>query len=224
MDISQLKDDLGDEKFSELEAHVNALISQRDEARNESISGRKGLKEKVQTLETERAQLFERLGIDSLDELADLPDAKGQADAVKQFEAKVKRLERDLADAQQAGQDAETRYRDSQRKIAVSAAMQQHKFVAPDLVESYINPRLQWEGDELFYKADGDKLVPVADGVAELAKARPELLQPTGAGGAGVGSRGAGGAEQVKEMSRADFEALPAEKKVELAKQGIQLH
>lgn len=224
MDISALKETLGDEKYAELEGYVEQLIGQRDHAKNESINSRKTLKDKVQTLESERAQLLEKLGVDSFDEVEEIADGKGAADAVRQFESKLKRLERDLADKDQALSAAETKYRESQRKIAVSAALQKHEFVAPDVVESFLGPRLVWEGDELFYRADGDKLMPVADGVSELAKARPELLKPAGAGGAGVGSRGAGGAEGQKEMSREEFEALPAEKKVELSKSGIQLH
>lgn len=224
MDISEFKEALGDEAFAKLEGHVNELISQRDQARNESISGRKTMKQELETLKTERAQLMEKLGVESFDDIEELADAPGQAEAAKQFESKIKRLERELSERDEKLQAADKRFRDSQRQIHVSQALQKHEFIAPDLVESHLGSRLEWEGDDLFYKTDDGKLVSVADGVAELAKARPELLKPSGARGAGVGSRGAGGAEGRKEMSRAEFEALPPDQKVELSKNGVQLH
>lgn len=219
MDISTLKEQLGDEKFSELESYVNKLIGQRDDAKNESISGRKGLKEKVTALETERTELLEKLGIDSFDDIADLADAKGQADAAKQFEAKVKRLERDLADANSNLEASNTKFKDSQRTIHLNGALSKHEWVARDVVESFLAPRLQWEGDELFYKTDGDRLISVADGVAELAKARPELLKPAGARGAGVRSTPAGG-QDGKTMTRPEFDAASQAQRAEFVKSG----
>ena len=38
MDISDLKEALGDEKFTALENYISDLVGQRDAARNESIS------------------------------------------------------------------------------------------------------------------------------------------------------------------------------------------
>jgi hypothetical protein len=224
MDISELKEVLGDERFSDLESFVSDLTNQRDEARNESINGRKQLREKLSRLEGERSQLLEKLGVDSLDDIDELADSKGQAEAAKQYEAKLKRLERELAESRDGIELANKKYRDSQRKINLNGALSKHEWLAPDVVESFLSPNLEWEGDDLLYKTGDGKLISVADGVAELAKARPELLKPTGARGAGVGSRGAGGAEGAKEMSREDFAQLPPEKKVELAKSGIKLH
>ena len=45
MDISKLKDKLGDETFAELERHIGDLTGQRDTARTESINGRKKLRD-----------------------------------------------------------------------------------------------------------------------------------------------------------------------------------
>lgn len=81
---------------------------------------------------------------------------------------------------------------------------------------------MQWEGDEIFFKSDDGKLIPVKDGVAGIAKTRPELLKPTGTGGAGVRQANAGGAGG-KTMTRAEFEALPPAQRVEQAKAGVQL-
>ncbi|HRF88774.1 MAG TPA: hypothetical protein PK244_09300, partial [Pseudomonadales bacterium] len=99
MDIEQLKEKIGDESFSELSGHIADLTGQRDAARAESISGRKALKAEVETLRNTRAKLFERLGLDDDADIDALPDAKGQAEAAKQYEQKLKRIERELADS-----------------------------------------------------------------------------------------------------------------------------
>ena len=192
MDIEQLKEALGDEKFSALKTYVDDLTGQRDAARNESIAGRKGLKAKLDEMTAAQARLMEKLGVESLEDLDSLPDAKGQADAVKQYEAKLKKLERENAELAAGKQEIDGKYRDSLKRAVVADALGSHEFVARDLVETYVSQCLTWEGDELLFK-DGDKLVAVKDGVAGLVKSRPELLKPTGTGGAGVRDHNAGG-------------------------------
>ena len=222
MDIETLKEALGSEKFATLQAYVTDLVGQRDAARNESISGRKGLKTENEALKAFKAKALEKLGLDSDDELDSMPDAKGAAEAAKQFEARVKRLERDLAEANKTRDEATGKYRSSLQRAAVADALGGHEFVARDIVESYVANRLTWEGDEVFFKADDGKLVSVKDGVAGVAKSRPELLKPTGTGGAGARQPGAGGAAG-KTMTRAEFESLPPTQRVEAAKAGVQL-
>lgn len=223
MDLEQFKEALGDEMFAELEGYINDLAGQRDAARQESISGRKGLKAKVTELEAAQQSLMDRLGIDSLDDIENLPDATGMAEAAKQYEAKLKRLERQNSELQEVASQASQKYRSSLQQAQVAKAMQGHEFVAPDFVESYIERSLVWEDDELLFKSDG-KLLSVADGVAGLAKARPELLRATPTGGAGVRASNAQSSAGVKQMARAEFEALPAADKVELAKAGVTLN
>lgn len=223
MDLETLKEALGDEKFAALKTYVDDLTGQRDAARNESITGRKGMKEKLAKLESDQAALLEKLGLDSLDDLESLPDAKGAAEAAKQYEAKTKRLERQLADATAAREQAEGKYRSSLQRAAVADAMGAHEFLARDLVETYVGQRLTWEGDDLLFKGDDGRLMPIKDGVAGLAKSRPELLKPTGSGGAGFRQSNAGGGGQAKTMTNAQFEALrPAERAKAMA-EGVSL-
>jgi hypothetical protein len=219
MDISALKEALGDETFSELETFVNDLQGQRDQARTESITGRKSLKEKAQTLEQQQAMLMERLGIDSLEDIDNLPDPKGAADAAKQYETKLKRLERELTEERETREAAEGRFKESQKAANLAKALGQHEWLAPDIVESFISPRLEWEGDDLLFKTDEGKLTSVKDGVSGLAKARPELLKPTGAGGAGVRSNQAGG-QDGKTMTRAEFDSASQAQRAEFARSG----
>lgn len=192
MDISTLKDKLDDATFTQLKTHIEDLTGQRDTARSESITGRKGLKEKLTALETAQAKLLEKLGLESIDEIDNLPDARGAAEAAKQYETKLKRLERELATEREQREAASKQIRDSQKRAAIAEAIGKHEFLARDLVETFVSNRLTWEGDELLFKADDGKLVAVKDGVAGLAAARPELLKPTGTGGAGVRATNAG--------------------------------
>ena len=198
MDIEQLKEAIGDEKFAALKTYVDDLVGQRDAARSESITGRKGLKAKLDEMTAAQARLMEKLGVDSLEDLDSLPDAKGQAEAVKQFEARMKKLEREKEELAASKQEIDGKYRDSLKRAVIADAMGGHEFVARDLVETYVAQRLAWEGDELVFKADGDKVLSVKDGVAGLVKSRPELLKPTGTGGAGVRDHNAGGGGAAK--------------------------
>ena len=209
MDIEALKEALGDEKFATLKTFVEDLQGQRDAARNESINGRKGLREKLTAMEASQRTLMEKLGVDSVDEIDALPDAKGLAEAAKQYDVKLKRLERERAEALEKATTVETKWRDSLKRAAVAEAIGKHEFVDREVVESFVSQRLTFEGDDIFFKSEDGKLLPVADGVAGIAKTRPGLLKPTGAGGAGVRqSNAGGGAAGTKTVSRAEFNAM----------------
>jgi hypothetical protein len=223
MDIAKLKEALGDEKFTELQGYVNDLIGQRDTARNESITGRRKLKDDLAAAQALATKALEKLGVDNADDLDTLPDAKGQGEALKQMEAKIKRTERERDDAKKLADDASGKYRGSLQKAAIAEALGGHEFVARDLVETFVSQRLVWEGDELFFKSDDGKLIPPKDGVAGIAKTRPELLKPTGTGGAGVRQSNAGSGGGGKTMTRAEFEAMAPAQRVEAAKAGVQL-
>ena len=198
MDLEALKEKLGDETFAALKTYVDDLTGQRDAARAESISGRKGLKDKLTKLEADTSVLLEKLGIDSIEDIANLPDAKGMADAAKQFDAKIKRIERENEALKAERDEAAGKFKTSQQRAAIADALSGHEFVARDLVETYVNQRLAWEGDELMFKGDDGKLLSLKDGVTGLVKTRPELLKSTGTGGAGVRDRNAGGGAPTK--------------------------
>jgi len=194
MDISTLKEKIDEAEFTELETFIKDLTGQRDAARKESIEKRQGLKTRVSELETLQADLFERLGISSVDDLDDL-DPKGQAEAAKQFEARVKRLERDLDAKVKAFSELEDRHRGTLQDVAMRKAMSTHEFVDADLVAAYVTPRLVWEDDAVMYKTDTG-VVSLDEGLTVLAKEKPHLVKASGAGGSGYrGGNGAGGAQ-----------------------------
>ena len=113
--------------------------------------------------------------------------------------AMLQRLERERDEAKAAAEAVTGQLRGSRQKAVIADALGKHEFVARDVVEAFVAPRLVWEGEEIMFKADDGKLVAVADGVAGLAKSRPELLKPTGTGGAGAragGNAGGGGSSK----------------------------
>lgn len=222
MDIESLKEALGDEKFTALKTYVDDLTGQRDAARQESITGRRGMKDKLAKLEADQNALMERLGIDSLEDLDSLPDARGAAEAAKQYDAKLKRMERQLQEATAQRDEINGKFRGTLQRAAIAEAMAGHEFVARDLVETFVSQRLTWEGDDLLFKSEDGRMIPLKDGIAGIAKARPELLKSTGTGGAGVRASNAGGGG-AKTMTRAEFEALAPAQRVEAAKSGVQL-
>lgn len=191
MDIAALKDKLGDD-YEKLAAYVDDLTGQRDAARKESIEGRKGLKAKVDELTHAQDRVLEKLGISSLDDLDNLPEPKGQAEAVKQFEAKLKKLERDMNDRNAAYSELETKHRASLMDVALSKALASHEWVDNELATLLAKQSIQFEGDDLIYKS-GDKIMTLEDGIKTLATAKPHLLKSAGAGGSGYQQQGNNG-------------------------------
>lgn len=223
MDIENLKDTLDEDTFNKLSSYVLDLKGQRDEARSESINGRKQLKERLQSLESQKEDLLNKFNLESFDELEELPDARQVDETQKQYEVRMKRLERQLQDAQEARNEVEGKYKSSLQRAAIGDALSRHEFIARDLIEGFISSRVTWDGDEVLYKADDGRLMPLSDGVASIAAARPELLKAVGTGGAGVRSSNARGVDAGDSMTRAEFDSLPPLRKVEVAQNGIKL-
>jgi hypothetical protein len=223
LDLDTLKEALGDEKFTALKTYVDGLTGQRDAARNESINGRKGKDTAIQKL-TERLQAVEEwAGVEPDADLAALPPPKGQVEAAKQFETKLKRMERELKEAGSQRDEALGKFKSSLQRAAIAEAIGGHEFVDREVVESYVEKHLAWEGDDLLFKADDGKLIPVKDGVAGIAKTRPGLLKPTGTGGAGVRTGNAGSGGGGRTMTRAEFEAATPMARMAHAKAGGQV-
>lgn len=224
MDLEQFREALGEEKFSELETIFGDLKGQRDQARNESISGRKKLKSDLQTLTEQRQTLLEKLGVDDFDAVESLDlDVQGSAEVAKQFEAKLKRAERERDSAIAERDTMKSDNLGLKKKGILNSALGGHKFIANDVVESFVSNRLVWEGDDLYYKQEDGNLVTVQDGVAQIAKSRPELLEATGAGGAGVRPGNTGSNAGQTTISRKDFEARPHDERAELVKSGVTI-
>lgn len=228
MDLESFKDALGEENHAALVKYVSDLEGQRDAARQESIKHRQSLKAKVAELESanrdlSRAQeeMLERLGVESIDALKEL-DPKGQAEAAKQFEAKLKRLEKDLAERQAAYDELHNRHRGSLQAAALRKAMSGHEWIDSDLIEAFVSSRLTWEDDQVLYKTDDGLALSLDEGLQTLVKERPQLLKSSGAGGSGYRGKPANG-DAKPTMTRAQFEALPPSDRANFFKTGGQL-
>lgn len=173
---------------SQTETLTNRALRAEEKARkaaNESIEGRKGKDAAI-------AKALEKLGIDSLEELDDLPSAKGQADALKQFESKLKRAERERDEKSKAFDDLTSKYGSERRERALTDALAKHQ-VRPEYVDDVrvlIGARLRAEGDEFLFDHAG-QVAPLSDGVAAYLKAKPEYVLPSGGAQHGSGFRGA---------------------------------
>jgi hypothetical protein len=187
MDLTALKSKLGDD-YAALDTYVNDLIGARDAARKEFEQGRKALKARVEALEALKTRLFDRLGLVSEEEIETLPDAKaaqGQSEALKQLEARLKRMENDLTAKAQAYQELQTAHRSARLDATLAQALNKYDFVDPEIVAAYLKGRMVWDGDEPRYPGDNGASVPLAEGVTLLAQTRPQLLKTKLPGGSG---------------------------------------
>jgi hypothetical protein len=199
-ELEALKEKLGDD-FEGLEQYIKDLVGQRDSARNESINGRKGLKSEVERLRALREQLFDRLGISEEEELENLPDFRGQAEATKAFEARLKRMERELAEKGSSLDTITKKYRDSLQTSALTKALSSHEWVDRDVVEMAIKSRISWADDEPYYETEKGA-ISIEEGVKLFAQEKPALLKSTGAGGSGYNPSGANAYRQANPFAK----------------------
>lgn len=195
MDLQSLKGKTVDDSLlSQLVEHVDGLVAQRDAARKESIEGRKGKDAKIKEQSERISALSERLGIEPDADLESLPDARGQAEAAKQVEAKLKRLEREKAEFEQKFSELSSRYASERQSLAIEKALSSQPFVDMEDARAIFAQRVKAEGDELLFETPEGKLVPLADGAAWLAKTKTHLVRVDGGGGSGFKPAAGGGA------------------------------
>jgi len=168
----------------------------------------------VAELEKSQSDLLERLGVESLDDVAEL-DPKGQAEAVKQYEARMKKMQRELEEAAKSRDEIAGKYRGAQLSAQLEKALGAHEWLDRDIVAHYMQSGVEWEDDQPLFKADG-KLIPLSDGVEFIAKSKPHLIK-TGAGGSGYRPP-SDGARGSKTMTRQQFDGLDASAKAEAVK------
>lgn len=187
MELSALKETLGEVKFTELQSYVTTLENQRNEARHESIAGRKALKSEVETLRTVKSKLFDKLGIESddidLDSLV-IPTKGAELEAAKQFERRAKKLETELQTLRETNTQLDSKYRGTLTDAALAKTLAGFEFVDRDLVTDYVKSRIKMEGDEIVYQ-EGDKQLSLAEGIKYLTTTKPHLLKSVGASGSG---------------------------------------
>lgn len=222
---------LSDDHIAQIQAALDELTSQRDAARQESINGRVGQRaklnettEKLTQLQRRNEAMAERLGIDPDSDLSELPDVKGMAEAGRQYEARLKRFERDHAEALKRAESAEAARVQLLRDVQIGRALSGQKFRNPDDVKVLIGTRVVTEGDDLLFKTDDGRLVPLDDGVAWFAKTRPDYVEaaPVERGSGFKGATGPGGGS-AKSMTSAEFGSLAPKQRAAVMAEGYQI-
>lgn len=190
MNLDELKGQKLDEAaFAKLSDYVATLNTRAETAegkartaQKESIEGRKQLK-------AERDAAFEKLGVSTLEELDALPDGKGASDAAKQFEAKLKKLEREKAEALAALEDVQGKYVKDKRDLAIERAIASQPFIDAEDARALLERRMKTEGDDFLFETNEGKLVPLQDGAAFIAKTKAHLVKALGQGKTGSGTK-----------------------------------
>jgi len=218
MNLESLKEPLG-ERFGELEQYINDLIGQRDAARKESQTGRQTLKAKAEEATATVARLMEKLGIETLDELETMPPAKGQAEALKQLETRLKALDATAKAKEAALTELTAKHRAVRLDAELSKALGGHEFIDREVVEDYLRRRVDWNEDQAMYRTEKGDLIPLTEGVTHLTATRPHLLKTPGARGSGYNPNPQQGQGRAA-LKRAAFDALPPAAKAEHFKAG----
>lgn len=154
------------------------------------------------------ARILEKLGIDSLDDLDNLPDPKAgkvEADALKQYESKLKRAERERDEAVKASEAIKAQMTQARKQAAISQALSAGGFHDQEAAELLLSSRIEQQDDDFLFKTRDGRFIPLSDGAKLIATEKPHLVKAPQ--GTGSGFRDAGG-KSSKTMPQAAFEAL----------------
>lgn len=192
-DLAALKGKIDDAALTALTEHVTSLASKVDESQAALRAAKADATAKAKALQAERDAAFGRLGVTSAEELAALPDGKGQAEATAQAAARIKSLERQLQEATARGEELGGKLRQERTSAAVAKALGGVDWIDAADAQVMIERGLHHDGDDVLYKLPDGKLIPLTDAAATLAKTKPHLVKPQGAQAQGSGWRGNGG-------------------------------
>jgi hypothetical protein len=208
-DLDTLKDKLDGETLAALGASFGELDGKLKTLRKKADSET----ERAGALAQAQSKVFEKLGIESLDDLDNLPDpkaAKGNDDALKQFEIKLKRLERDRDDAIKSKETLITQMTQARKQAAITQAIAAGGFQDTESAELLLSRSIEQLDDEFVFKTKDGRHLSLGDGAKLIATEKPHLVKVSQATGSGF--RDSGG-NPAKTMPRAAFNALkPAER------------
>jgi len=213
-DLETLKDKLDGEtlaalgnSFSELEGKLKTIRKKADTA-DAAMAKASGLETRI----------LEKFGIDSLDDLDNIPDpkiGKVEADALKQFESRLKRAERDRDEAMKASAELKASVIQSRKQAAIAQALSAVGFSDLESAEMHLARATEMVDDEFMYKTKDGKHIHLSEGAKLIAVERPHFVKAPQ--GTGSGFRDAGG-KSSKTMPQAAFEALsPVERSKAMA-------
>lgn len=178
MDLDKLKGKpLDDEAIASIQAHIDGLSEKATQAEAKARKAAKDSGDGAKAIKAERDAAFAKLGIESADELDDMPDAKGQADAAKQFEKQIKKLQTDLATRDKELGEVKALTAAQKRESILTKAISKHSFIDADDAAALLGLRVKQDGEDFLFDSGDGKLVPVEDGAAWLAKTKPHLVK-----------------------------------------------
>jgi len=164
------------------------------------------------------ARILEKFGIETLDDLDNLPDPKAgkvDADALKQFENRLKRFERERDDAVKAREAMVAQMTQAKKQTAISQAIAAGGFHDTEAAELLLARAIEQQDDEFLFKTKDGRFIPLSDGAKLIATEKPHLVKAPQ--GTGSGFRDSGG-KTSKTMPQAAFDALrPTERAAKMA-------
>jgi len=136
------------------------------------------------------------------------------AEAVRQFEAKLKRAERERTEAQQQLAQLTERFDGQRRTLALKDALASQPFIDADDARVLIERGVQADGDGFVFQGADGKVMGLQDAAAWLAKTKPYMVAAPHAGSQGSGfkpgAQGAGGGGNSGNAPTLDVAAIYA--------------
>ncbi len=205
-DFEVLKDKVDGETLSALTGYVGELEGKLKSLRKKADSET----EKAVLLTNAQREFLDRMNVSSFEEIDAKFDPAASSDVAKQFEAKLKRAEREREEAIKARDGLSAEVLNARRSREISKALQSGGFHDVESAELLLSRSVELQGDEFVFKTSKGDVIGLAEGAKLIALDKPHLLKAPQ--GTGSGFRDAGGLS-VKAMPQAAFDALrPAER------------
>lgn len=219
-DLETLKEKLDSETLTALGNHFAEVEGKLKTVRKKADTADSATAKAAQL----EARILEKFGIESLDDLDNLPDpkaAKGNDDAIKQFENKLKRFERERDEALKAKDTLIAQMTQARKQAAIAQAIQSGGFHDTESAELLLSRSIEQLDDEFVFRTKDGRHIPLSDGAKLIATERPHLVNKIPQG-TGSGFRDAGG-KNSKTMTQAAFDALKPTERYKAMAEGITL-
>lgn len=219
-DLEALKEKLDSETLAALASHLAEVDGKLKTVRKKADTADAQAAKAAQL----EARILEKFGLESLDDLETLPDpkaAKSEIDALKQFENKLKRAERERDEAVKSKDTLVAQMTQAKRQAAIAQAITAGGFHDTEAAELLLSHATEQQDDEFVFKTKDGRHIPLSDGAKLIATEKPHLVNKIPQG-TGSGFRDAGG-KNAKTMPQAAFDALKPIERSKVMAEGITL-
>ena len=192
-------------------AITDALKAEINRLRNEAAGHRTKLQKVTTELGLKDAENIDeavaglKASLDAIAKTGGKPDEIGAqiAQLTKQVQQLTQQSEADKKAAQTEREKRISAIRSAKTVEALTAA----KAIKPAELAKLLAEAVQIKDDDSIVYKDGDKELPLADGIAAYLKANPEFVANAAAPGSGGGGPGAGGAPDLEKMTMSEYAA-----------------